>query len=64
MRGYEAKGRRRAVRLPVVDSVLGDAELLGHLPLQQAQIEPSLPQMVSQGLQLGGIGLWKGLAPL
>ncbi len=57
--GHEAKGRGSSVALPVVDGVLGDAELLGDLPLQQAQIEPSLPQMVSQGLQLPRIAIWR-----
>jgi hypothetical protein len=49
--GHEAKGGACAIVLPVVDGSLVDAEPFGHFPLQKPQIEPSLPQVVAEGLQ-------------
>ena len=55
---HEAERRRCAVRLPVIDRVLMHAQSLGHLSLEKLQVQPSLPQVVTEGLQLRGIGGW------
>ena len=53
--GDEAELRGAAIGLPVVDSGLVHPQLLSHLSLKQAEIEPSLPEMVTEGAQLAGI---------
>ena len=54
--GNEAELRSAAVRLPVPDGRFGHSQLLGHLPLRQAQIKPAVPEVVTERVQLGRIG--------
>jgi len=44
----EAYLRRGVVALPVDDGGFGDAELFGHLLLQESQIKSSLAEMIAE----------------
>jgi hypothetical protein len=59
--GDKAKLRRAMVGFPIPDRRYSHADLLGRLPLQQAQIEASFAHMVAERPQLGWIGEGAGL---
>ncbi len=40
---------------PVLEGLRRDADLRGRLPLQESKIEPSLPEMITNGNKLGWI---------
>jgi hypothetical protein len=56
--GDETQLRCRAASLPVADGRVIYSQPVSDVSLEQVQIEPTLPDVVAEGLQLSGVGGW------
>ena len=57
----QGPGRLHPIPLPVRDAPLADAEPISHLPLADAEVEPSPPEVVAEGVRPLGIARRLGL---